>query len=338
MDSTPPDYGISRVSGYYGPGAVLGWWLLTIPTTLNLICGDTSPSHSNSPNGRQNSPKPSSIWNLFNLDPSILAITGYPFIASLDLLANMRPYGTNPNNPALFCAPFLLILEGKLILFVILIVLGVRKGEYCLVNGVFVFTFLAYFATVHYALVRACIEKLDLFGIDDALFPLAPYSRKSGASQISVCQTNIDTYLKHRMYPNGEEGVLNKDNKADDDETLAPPLIILSLYIIVCLVAVFRATRGNFVKKLGWWDAGNLVLQVLLAVCCYAVLMVLTKQVADLLILAVGFLVAPIISPHQWGGFIPDSGASFYDLDQIAAFVVGGVVPLVLSFKLLVLA
>ncbi|KAJ7033207.1 hypothetical protein C8F04DRAFT_1105507 [Mycena alexandri] len=53
----------------------------------------------------------------------------------------------------------------------------------------------------------------------------------------------------------------------------------------------------------------------------------------DLAMLAMGFLAAPIISPRQWGGFIPESGASFYDLDQAAAFAVGGVVPLVFSVK-----
>ncbi|KAJ7754016.1 hypothetical protein B0H16DRAFT_754945 [Mycena metata] len=181
MDSTPPDYGISGVSGYYGPGAILGWWLLTIATTLNLIYGDTSPSHSNSPDtspshsnspdtssSHSNSPKPPSIWNLFNLDPNILAITGYPFIASLDLLANMHPYGTNPNNPALFRAPFLLIIESKLILFVILITLGCGQEEHRVVDVVFVFTFLAYFATVHYALI------LHLFAVN-SLFPWVVY-------------------------------------------------------------------------------------------------------------------------------------------------------------------
>ncbi|KAJ7033206.1 hypothetical protein C8F04DRAFT_633240 [Mycena alexandri] len=235
MDSTPPDYGISRVSGYYGPGAVLGWWLLTIATTINLICGDTSPSHSNSPDtspSHSNSPKLPSIWNLFNLDPNILAITGYPFIASLDLLANMHPYGTNPNNPALFRAPFLLIIEGKLILFVILIALGVRVREHHLVNGVFVFTFLAYFATVHYALILACIEKLHLFAVN-SLFPWVPYSWKDGASRVSVCETNIDTYLKHRLYPNWEEGVSNKNGQADDYEGSELLLRTWSVFLII---------------------------------------------------------------------------------------------------------
>ncbi|KAJ7714658.1 hypothetical protein B0H16DRAFT_1618058 [Mycena metata] len=63
--------------------------------------------------------------------------------------------------------------------------------------------------------------------------------------------------------------------------------------------------------------------------------MVVVRQSYDFLFLAVWFLVSPIISPRV---LIPDSGASFYDLDQVAAFVVGGVVPLVLSVKPLVLA
>ncbi|KAJ7717265.1 hypothetical protein B0H16DRAFT_1611558 [Mycena metata] len=315
MDSTPPDYGISIVSGYYGPGAVLGWWFLTIATTLNLIYGDTSPSHSNSPDtssSHSNSRKPPSIWNLFNLDPNILAITGYPFIASVDLLANMHPYGTNPNNPALFRAPFLLIIESKLILFVILIALAVRQEEHRLVDVVFVFTFLAYFATVHYALILACIEKLHLFAVN-SLFPWVVYSWKDGASQVSVCQTNIDTYLKHRMHPNWEEGVSNKDNEADDYETSEALLRTCSAFIIVALVGLFSANRRDLVKELGWPDIRNPALQVLLVVCCYAIFMV--------------------VSPRQWGGFIPESGASLYDLDQAAAFAVGGVVPLVLSVK-----
>ncbi|KAJ7754038.1 hypothetical protein B0H16DRAFT_1543285 [Mycena metata] len=61
--------------------------------------------------------------------------------------------------------------------------------------------------------------------------------------------------------------------------------------------------------------------------------MVVSRQFYDLVTLAIGFLLGPIFSPRQWGGFIPESGASLYDLDQAAAFVVGGVVPLVLSVK-----
>ncbi|KAJ7754070.1 hypothetical protein B0H16DRAFT_1543510, partial [Mycena metata] len=61
--------------------------------------------------------------------------------------------------------------------------------------------------------------------------------------------------------------------------------------------------------------------------------MVVARQTSDLILLAIGFLEGPIIFPSQWGGFIPESGASLYDLDQAAAFAVGGVVPLVLSVK-----
>ncbi|KAJ7230034.1 hypothetical protein GGX14DRAFT_409871 [Mycena pura] len=286
MDSALPDYGISRVSGYYGPGAVLGWWLLTIATTLNLVYGDVSPS-------RSNAPKTPSIWNLFNLDPNILAITGYPFVASLDLLANMHPYGTNPNNPALFHAPLLLIIEGKLFLCVILIALGVRsdrEGEHRLVDMAFVWVILAYFAMVHYASLLACIEKLHLFAFN-SLFPWVPYSWKD----------------------------------ADDYETSELILRSLSIFIIIGLGTVYRALRVELVKDLGFWDA-------VLVVCCYAVFMVAVRQLYDFLMLGSGFLIAPILT-HQWGGFIPQSGASFYDLDQAAAFVLGGVVPLVLSVK-----
>ncbi|KAJ7754045.1 hypothetical protein B0H16DRAFT_1543360 [Mycena metata] len=245
----------------------------------------------------------------------------------------MHPYGTNPNNPALFRAPFLLIIESKLILFVILIALGVWQEEHRVVDVVFVFTFLAYFATVHYALMLACIEKLHLFAVN-SLFPWVVYSWKDGASQVSVCQTNIDTYLKHRMHPNWEEGVSNKDNEADDYETSEALLRTCSAFIIVALVGLFNANRRDLVKELGWPDTRNLALQVVLVVCCYAMFMVVTRQLYDLIMLAIGFLEAPILlSPRQWGGFIPESGASLYDLDQAAAFAVGGVAPLVLSVK-----
>ncbi|KAF8172581.1 hypothetical protein K438DRAFT_1772623 [Mycena galopus ATCC 62051] len=140
---------------------------------------------------------------------------------------------------------------------------------------------------------------------------------KDGASRVSVCQTNIDSYLKHLVYPNWEEGVSNKDGNADDYETSELLLRSFSVFIILGLVALFRAKRVGLVKKLGCWDVRNLALQAVLVVCCYAVFMVAARQIYDLFMLASGFLVAPILfyTPVGWA----------------AAFAVGGVVPLVLS-------
>ncbi|KAH8202009.1 hypothetical protein TruAng_003852 [Truncatella angustata] len=328
--STESDIGVSRVSGYYGPGAISAWWLLTIATLISSFYGEMV-----APGVR----RPPSIWNLFNIDPGVLASTGYPCVASFDLLYNLKAYTSDQHNVALYCAPLLVVMEAQLAMVLLIsAVLGrgsLQDGRLRFTDLTLVLMFLLYFCIVHHVTVLVCIDKVLIFA-RNSIVPLGPWAWDEGASYVSECERNVDNYIKRLIYPDRTDSSGDYrpgDPRASNYEGSELIMWVFSIFCVLGIVfIVIGHSKGSFAVGQTRYDGclGALALLLGVSLAWMFVWTIFAPLMLNILVLCES-IVLRLLFMGIGTVFIPQSTASFLDLDQMAAFIVGGLIPLVMS-------
>ncbi|ETS75020.1 hypothetical protein PFICI_13504 [Pestalotiopsis fici W106-1] len=330
-DTIAIDDGVSRVSGYYGPGAVGAWWLLSLTALIGSFTGDRA-----APGGA----KPPSIWNLFNIDANLLGAVGYPLVASLDLLYNLKTYTSDPQSMALYCAPLLILFEAEIIMAALLGGVGTRiyRRQPRTIDFVFVALSLVYFYLSRRIAILVCIDKLVLFA-DHSLAPLSTWAICEGVHHISACQRTMDDYINRDFYPD----ILDQSGDSKPSESHATGYeenevmtVFFILFGVGGTVSVgLRSLLDEGWESLTYWYK---VVDFFLAACFgwlgwFIFWFIILPFVLNMVVLfqfVFTMLLLKLFKIKLGGGMIPQSAASFLDLDQMAAFMVGGLVPLVM--------
>ncbi|KAF3012840.1 hypothetical protein E8E14_009923 [Neopestalotiopsis sp. 37M] len=335
MDGDPAivDAGVSRVSGYYGPGAVGAWWLLSLAALISLSTRDRiAPGATESP----------SFWNLFNIDTDVIAAVGYPAVASFDLLYNLKTYTSDPHSAALYCAPLLILLEAELVIVALLCAVAMRVNRTGLRTIDFVsiplLLFLIYFYLSRQAAEWVCMDEVPLLR-GYSLVPITPLVLTDGARRLSQCQQSTDDYIKSVDSNNPDRGgdsrpgVSHVDNH-EEFSILAFGLILPGA-VITLIVGHERLFLGSNCTRPEYWY--NVIVFLLAASLGWFgwfvfgfIILPLMYDIILLFQLVIWKIVFGVLRVEFGGAMIPKSAASLLDLDQMAAFIVGGLVPLVM--------
>jgi hypothetical protein len=247
-----------------------------------------------------------------DLDCTLRWEFGYPCVASFDLLHNLRTYTADSSKIALYCAPMLVLMEAKLVMVVLFASLQPWESRRRL-DIIFVSAALCYFCIIHQVSLLVCLDKFLLFAPNFSHIPLRPWIGKEGATDINTCQQNLNNYISKGT--NAERTVWASTGDEEHEHLMRILGIPCALYLMLGwprktpLMLVFNAVIGTFMWAIIWAFLG---------------------LASELLFWPIMILM-DIPDWHTGTRLIPQSAVSFLDLDQIAAFVVGGLVPLVIS-------
>lgn len=332
-DTIAIDVGVSRVSGYYGPGAIGAWWLLT----LSVLIGSCTRNCA-----ALSSTKPPSIWNLFNIDADILAAVGYPAVASCDLLYNLKTYTSDPNSIALYFAPIVVLFESELLMICLLVAILVRDPEFLTptIDLMLVALFLVYFYIMRQIALDVCMNKMFFFIFDSSDYRI-PWCASDGHYHKSECQRSLDNCINGMNYADkpDHDGDHRPDESDDTDYNEVLNNIFAAFFIVCGVVGIIYTgmkvrSRGSGWTSLDYWY--NMMLSLWSASRFYFGMYLWLSLVWPIVQDAFSLLVLFVLDFVNPGSkipvrLLPPGTASLLDLDQMAALIVGGMVPLVVS-------
>ncbi|KAH8662297.1 hypothetical protein BX600DRAFT_437693 [Xylariales sp. PMI_506] len=298
-------YGVSSVSGFYGPGSLTGWCLLSTAVFIQKAFKEESEAEG------------TLFWNIMmRIDLFVIGMFAYPFIASVDVLAHMGIYVAGSGQVALLDAPLIVLTEARVAFaFVLLACLinAPKKHRNPHITAYFMLGCLFYFNLAH-AIAEMRCSGAGWTSYVNTVLPL-PYQELIMVP--TSCTDNIRRYLTTFLHVSTKPYGFIEEITMDGEVVLAEGIVKLLVFGVSLFTtdlklpgpcgeklhpALTQALRSLFCCVAGWAILYKLILQTAITL---------------LLLLAMG--------GRRRG--IPQSDIPFYDLGQLAAFIAGGFLP-----------
>ena len=331
--ATEPNYGVSEVSGQYGPGVVIAWLLGVFCVAIQLhfeATEPTSPSQSRSEEQSRSQERPQKPgdkrgWGdvkLKDVDFNLLGIFSYPFVGTLDLLRNLKIYTADPEKIALFYSPYLILREAILIFGVLITqqFLSQPRRESRKTRPFYLYVAaLGYLVLVqqivgHYGMDSPKIRYAAIF------YPLPPFVELSttatSSGGISEFTSHYNTFSLWINTCRNSWASWRPLGLATVHESIMGRIFVLGCAIVG---AIFTAADPK-----GHTDSrGMIVLAFIFGLVFFSFIFHWTLML--LVVSPVCVLVDLICYDCS---LVPRSSAALLDLDQMATFICGGLLPL----------